>query len=299
MALAPLSAVAVGVLQSTTQASQARRHKEALFRQQIDQEDAQHRRIVAQCHEQHHEHANMRRQLYNNEMFQQDMLAQKEAMRDVWQQVSEVVQSRMIVATLFLGSSLSTISDGFPQLVLNVIPLWNADSNRTAGGGSNATSSDSEVGQVSTSGSVPALLWVLSVSAALANLVLVLSVFVTLVLYRRLTTFEVDKPLKRYPFCGHTHRTVDSFVECQCRSLEKVGLLSLYVGSALALISALSLQGLKYKIVYEDLNSLEGALIVTVGIGFAVVTACIVLVRENTRMVKQKGKKTASSPRLT
>lgn len=247
---ASIASVVGGAVQSAGQFDELISKSAELYREQQQVAAAHHYAMRVQSnthHEQHAEHAHV---LYEQTIFQQDALAVKEMMRDVWQQKNEVCQTRMICATLMFGCCFSTVSDGFPQL-----PGLGSVSGDAAAASSNTSMVPSGT-NYSAETTIEAIgvhgrgVLMLSLFLMLAVCHLLSAITVTIVAYRRLARYDVDRPLRRYRTCGHVHREFWTFYVCQCGHWEMWGLRLLYVGMVFTAATVLSLQALKYEFVY-------------------------------------------------
>lgn len=240
-----IAAGVVGSVQSADMFDASGTHSCMLFREQIDIASARHTARCEQSERHFASHAQHARELFDQTTSQQDALATKEGMRDYWQQRNEVCQARMITATVMFGCCFGTLTDGFPNL--------------------NFTTSDDLQG---TRGAIiiVSLLWGVGVS------VLLLSLLVTLMLYRRLSRYDVDHPLTRYKTCGHAHREFWSYFACQCQALDDASLTLTYIGAILTAGSVVALCAVKYRAIYNALWEVEPVLIALMGLGYGSVT---------------------------
>ena len=126
-------------------------------------------------------------------------MARREAVRDVWQQRNELTQTLLIVATLLFGCAYTTLVDGSSRLPL--------EANKET---------------------VAAFSFFVSVSL----LFLLLSIVILVALYRRISQYDIHRPLKRYAGCGRTHRDFNSYYKCHCDGLQRKAIFFFYVGSA-------------------------------------------------------------------
>jgi hypothetical protein len=249
---AAIAAVVGGALQSAGQFQELIATSVELFHEQSREATQHHLEMRQQTIEHHERHAEHVYNLHDQTIFQQDALASKEMMRDVWQQKNEVCQTRMICATLMFGCCFSTVSDGFPQIAAPA-----GDSSGSGGSGSGGAAHGGG-------------LLVLSIFLTLSVCLLLASISVTLVMYRRLSRYDVDRPLRRYLTCGHVHREFSAFFTCQCHRWEEWGLRLMYMGMICTAVTLLSLQAIKYQFVFggtSTLWSVEPVLISVFGAG--------------------------------
>lgn len=260
--MADLTAAALSSLLATQQATEAQEAARNLYIEQQEAHTVFHRETIAQSTRHQTDWAELRRNLFDHSTFQQDALALKEAMRDLWQQKNEICQIRMFIATLLFGCCFASISDGLPQISFDA----------------SSSSSSSNGDGISTTTTT---LFAIFVSSG--NFILLASIFLTMLLYRRLSKYDVDHPLRRYSLCGHTHQMFEGFFDCQCSRLDVWSIRLLYIGIADTFAGAISLQFLKYDVVYGDKWGIGGVLLGTILLGLAIVTASHVYFSDGTR----------------
>jgi hypothetical protein len=282
MSTAAIAGAVGGAVQSAGHFDELISQSVSLFREQQETATRQHEAMRRQSNMHQQDHAEHSHILYDKTIFQQEILAVKEMMRDLWQQKNEVCQTRMICATLMFGCCFSTVSDGFPQLPSassSTLSSANNASNNSVPSNTAASSGSANTGSVHGNGVL-----ILGLFLTLAVCCLLASISVTLVMYRRLARYDVDRPLRRYRLCGHVHREFWTFYSCQCNRWEIWGLRLMYLGMFFTVMTVLSLQALKYEFVFHDVVwSVEPFLIAVLSVGVAGVTTAHFLFPDNTQ----------------
>lgn len=161
-----------------------------LHREEQALEFALHRRSLA-----------LERELHAGEMSHEIEIARREAVRDVWQQKSQLTQTLMIVDTLMFSCAAAVFCEGD-------VPA------------------DTAV----------ALVRFYAFVLGVAMSALCVSVWLSMLLQARMSRYDMHHPRQLYS-CGRTHLHFNEYFACHCRLLEAASFITFVLGTSCCVIA--------------------------------------------------------------
>ncbi len=174
----------------------------ALHQESIDQAIRHHHDALEQEAHHHKRNVSLKWELYAKKMSFSADVARREAVRDIWQQRNEVVQTMLVISVLMFGCAYSLHCSG-------TLPK-------------------------STYGTTVAYSFFVSMS-----LLILLSCIASLVmLHNRVAKYDIHHPFRRYKGCNRLHKDFNEYYGCHCRLLSRVSMALFYGGSGVLYVAA-------------------------------------------------------------
>lgn len=158
-------------------------------------------------------------ELHREEMAHANDIAKREAVRDVWSQKNQLIQTLMIVDTLMFSCAAAVFCEGdIPESTpVELVRLY-----------------------------------AFFLGAALT--LLFVSVWFSLKLQGRMAHYDMHKPKLVY-ICDKTHVDFSAYFECHCRLLERVAFATFYLGTAFTIASGCTYTASAFQWQFEVLSA--------------------------------------------
>ena len=175
-----------------------------------------HRESMAFERDKYQEAYTVANRCYEESMALRVHLARRETMRDVWQQRTLLNQTLVIITGLMFASAFEALSQG-------VIPV----------------------------GTHTWLLYSYSITLSAAVGLLIVAIWCSFKLQARMMAYNMGDPNLVYN-CGKRHLHFNSYFDCHCRHIQRIGIFLFYSGTSVVLLAAASLQTAKCLHVWHD-----------------------------------------------
>lgn len=220
--------LAVSVFQAQAQADEAAAVSVDLFRREKERLLRHHAEGMNQRTAFYFEQVSHAKARHCDSIVLKKTMAAKEAMYDHWQQHNEMYKARIISATLMFGCGYNSLADGNQQI---------------------PRSMDGETQH----------LVIYSTLVASGIALMLICILSLVILYRRLSRFDASNRLTRCPRCKKAHRHFQEFFQCSCAKHDRFSLLLFYAGSLVTFAGAVSLQLMKFRMLYTMWNPYASA----------------------------------------
>jgi hypothetical protein len=194
-----LSAVASAapLWQGQTQFEEAVRLQNELHKRTIQAENENHRQEQALEFALHRRSLALDKELHYGEMSHAIDIARREAVRDVWMQKSQLIQTLMIVSTLMFSCAAAIFCEG--DLPTEGTPVHIAR------------------------------LYAFVLGTAMGALIA--SVWLSMLLQARMSRYDMHRPRQVY-LCGRTHLHFNEYFGCHCQRLQRLSFGTFVAGTA-------------------------------------------------------------------